>query len=71
MIEINSKNVIKVFLNLHSQAAQFCTFWIHLALQLQLIIILRENQFANINVSDIPYFAMNDYSYSNLTAVLS
>ena len=66
MIEINSKKVIKVFLNLHSQAAQFCTFWIHLASSTSMEYYTRENQFANINVSDIPYFAMDDYSYSNL-----
>ena len=63
---VNSENVVKVFLNLHSQAAQFCTFWIHLAPSTSIDYFTKENQFANINVSDIPYFAMNDYSFSNL-----
>ena len=66
MIEINSQKVINVFLNLHSQASQFCTFWIHLAPSTSIDYYTRENQFANINVSDIPYFAMSDYSFSNL-----
>ncbi len=66
LAEINSANVVKVFLNLHSQAASYCTFWIHTSTSTSINYYTREHQFTNLNVSDIPYFAMNDYSFSNL-----
>jgi len=66
MIEINSKKVISLFLNLHSQAASYCTFWIHSAQSTSDRFYRMENQFANLNTSDNPYFAPSDYSESNL-----
>ncbi|MCU7495772.1 MAG: T9SS type A sorting domain-containing protein [Ignavibacteria bacterium] len=64
--EVNSTGQMAVFLNIHSQASQFATFWIHSATSTTQDFYLRQNQFANLNTSDNPYFTKNDYSYSNL-----
>ena len=66
MAEINSDKPISVFLNLHSQAAPFCTFWIHTPSSTSDYFYRREYQFSNLNTSDNPYFAQTDYSESNL-----
>lgn len=66
MIEINSEKVISVFLNLHSQAASYCTFWIHTPGSTSEYFYRREYQFSNLNTSDNPYFYPWDYSESNL-----
>lgn len=68
MRSINALSPFKVFLNLHSQAAQFCTFWIHTAASTSTAFYLRENQFCNINLSDNPYFVPADYSFSALAS---
>lgn len=66
MTEINSQNVLSVFLNLHSQAASYCTFWIHTAGTTSPLFYQHEYQFSNLNTSDNPYFANTDYSESTL-----
>lgn len=66
MKEVNSGRQLAVFLNIHSQAAKFATFWIHSATSTTQDFFLRQNQFANLNTSDNPYFTKSDYSYSNL-----
>lgn len=66
MIEVNSGKPISVFLNLHSQASPFCTFWIHKAASTSDYFYRREYQFSNLNTSDNPYFLQDDYSESNL-----
>lgn len=67
MQQINQMNTVKVFLNLHSQASPFCTFWIHTASSTSARFFRQEMQFSNINISDNPYFVYNDYSFSNLS----
>ena len=66
MIEINNEKVLDVFLNLHSQAAPYCTFWIHTPGSTSGYFYRREYQFSNLNTSDNPYFAQYDYSESSL-----
>lgn len=66
MLEVNSGKPISVFLNLHSQASPFCTFWIHKAASTSDHFYRREYQFSNLNTSDNPYFQQDDYSESNL-----
>ncbi len=67
MQSVNQVSVLKVFLNLHSQASPFCTFWIHTASSTSAHFFRREMQFSNLNISDNPYFAYDDYSFSNLS----
>lgn len=69
MNSINLQKPFKVLLNLHSQAAQFCTFWIHTALSTSNLFYRKQLQFSNINISDIDYFKSSDFSYSNLSPV--
>ncbi len=66
MTELNKQKVFSVFLNLHSQASSYCTFWIHSAQSTSPRFYRIENQFANLNTSDNQYFTPNDYSHSNL-----
>jgi hypothetical protein len=68
MSAINSEKVMSVFLNLHSQAAPYCTFWIHTASSTSDFFYRREMQFSNLNISDNPYFVMSDYRFSNLSS---
>lgn len=67
MLAINGNKVMKVFLNLHSQAAAYCTFWIHTASSTSSAFYRREMQFCNLNISDNAYFKKADYSFSNLS----
>ena len=67
MAEINAKNKIAVFQNLHSQASQFCTFWIHTAASTTDYFYRRQLQFCNLNVSGNAYFKTSDYSFSSLS----
>jgi hypothetical protein len=66
MIQINNEKVLDVFLNLHSQAAPYCTFWIHTPASTSDYFYRREYQFSNLNTSDNPYFVQDDYSESYL-----
>ncbi|MBV6513703.1 MAG: hypothetical protein FMNOHCHN_03238 [Ignavibacteriaceae bacterium] len=67
MQSVNQVNVLKVFLNLHSQASPYCTFWIHTAVSTSPYFFKREMQFSNLNISDNPYFVYSDYRFSNLS----
>lgn len=64
--QINDIKPVKVFLNLHSQASSFCTFWIHTALSTTNYFYRREYQFAYLNTSGNPYFTQNDFSESSI-----
>jgi hypothetical protein len=66
MVNINNQKIKKVFLNLHSQAAPYCTFWIHTANSTSQFFYKREHQFSNLQISEIPYFVFSDYRYSAL-----
>lgn len=66
MLELSAIDTFDVFLNLHSQAASFCTFWIHEWTTTSDYFYRREYQFANLHTSDNPYFSDNDYSESTL-----
>ncbi len=66
MKEINSEKVISVFLNLHSQGAPYPTFWIHTPGSTSDYFYRREYQFANLAISDLPYFIKSNYAESNL-----
>lgn len=68
MKEINSEKVLSVALNLHSQASAYPTFWIHTASSTSNFYYRRENQFANLAISDLPYFIQSNYRESNLKA---
>jgi len=69
MAELNNEKPFSVFLNLHSQASTFCTMWIHTPGSTSDLFYQKEFQMANLNSSDIPYFAQTDYSQSNLSSV--
>jgi len=64
--QINDIEPVKVFLNLHSQASAFCTFWIHTAQSTSNYFYRREYQFAYLNTSGNPYFTQNDFSESSI-----
>lgn len=68
MTQINSEKVLSIFNNLHSQAASYCTFWIHTPGSTSPRFYRREYQFANLNTSGNPYFDPGDYSESNLAS---
>jgi hypothetical protein len=68
MAQINNEKVLSVFNNLHSQAASYCTFWIHTASSTSARFYRKQYQFANLNTSDNPYFDPDDYSESNLAS---
>jgi len=68
MSEINSKKVLSIFQNLHSQASPSCTFWVHTASSTSEYYYHSENLFSNLNTSGNPYFTQADYSYSNLSS---
>ena len=69
MKELNDIKPFSVFLNLHSQGDSWCTFWIHYPNSTSSYFYRREYQFANLNISDNPYFNYSDYSESNLRSV--
>ena len=66
MSDLSNAKPFSVFLNLHSQASSYCTFWIHTAGSTSQYFYRREYQFSNLNVSDNPYFLKGDYSHSDL-----
>ncbi len=66
MLEISNEKPFSVFLNLHSQSASYCTFWIHTPGSTSDYFYRREYQFSNLSISDNPYFVRNDYSESSL-----
>jgi len=68
MQELNDEQPFSVFLNLHSQASSYCTFWIHTAHSTSSSFYRREYQFGNLNISDNPYFLRYDFRESDLKA---
>jgi murein tripeptide amidase MpaA len=66
MTQINSEKVLSVFNNLHSQAAPYCTFWIHTSASTSATFYRREYQYSNLNTSDNPYFDPGDFEESTL-----
>ena len=66
MKELNDEKPFSVFLNLHSQASSYCTFWIHKAGTTSENFYTREHQFANLNLSDNLYFVKSDLRESDL-----
>ncbi len=66
MQELNDQKHFSVFLNLHSQASSYCTFWIHTASSTSDTFYKKEYFFANLNASDNPYFEQEDFNESNL-----
>ena len=66
MKELNNRKVISVFLNLHSQSSPYPTFWIHTPESTSNFFYLREYQFTNLAISDLPYFVKSDYRESFL-----
>lgn len=69
MKELNDEKPFSVFLNLHSQASSYCTFWIHTPSSTSNWFYQKEYQFGNLNTSDNPYFSQDDYDESNLRPV--
>lgn len=69
MKQLNDEKPFSVFLNLHSQAASYCTFWIHSSNSTSILFNRNEFQFCNLNVSDNNYFTKGDYSFSNLQSL--
>lgn len=67
MTQINQQKVVSVFQNLHSQAAAYCTFWIHTAASTSNLFYKKEMMFCNLNISDNPYFVQSDFSFSSLS----
>jgi hypothetical protein len=51
---------------MHSQVADFATFWIHTASSTSDYFFRKEMQFANLQSSNSDFINPNDYSYSNL-----
>jgi hypothetical protein len=66
MKELNDEKPVSVFLNLHSQASSYCTFWIHYENGTSAEFFKEEMKFSYLNVSDNPYFTPNDFSFSTL-----
>ncbi len=66
LTEINNRKVISNFLNLHSQASSYCTFWIHTPESTSDSFYYKEYEFANLNASDNPYFEQDDFNESSL-----
>lgn len=57
---------IHVALNMHSQVANFATFWIHTASSTSDFFYKKQIQFANLQSSNSDFIKPSDYSYSNL-----
>lgn len=66
MSELSEDKEFDLFLNLHSIASPSCTFFIHTPASTSERFYREEYQFANLNTSDNPYFAQEDYSESYL-----
>ena len=64
--ELCDEKPVSVFLNLHSQAASYCTFWIHRARSTSQNFYRSQYQFKYLHVSDNPYFVPADSSESDL-----
>lgn len=63
---ILSQNRVHIALNMHSQVANFATFWIHTASSTSEYFYRRQIQFANLQSANSDFIKPLDYSYSNL-----
>ncbi|MEJ5306113.1 MAG: M14-type cytosolic carboxypeptidase [Ignavibacteria bacterium] len=63
---ILSNNRIYVALNMHSQVANYATFWIHTASSTSDYFYRKQMQFANLQSGNSDFIKPSDYSYSNL-----
>ena len=68
LLSVLSKKNIKIALNMHSQVANYATFWIHTAASTSDYFYRREIQFANLQAANSSYIPQNDFSYSALQA---
>ncbi len=66
MKELNDEKPFSLFLNLHSQASSYCTFWIHTPGSTSESFYHNENLFAYLNISDNEYFEKDDLRFSSL-----
>ncbi len=65
---ILSQRRIYVALNMHSQVANYATFWIHTASSTSNYFYRKQLQFANLQSGNSDFINPSDYSYSNLQA---
>jgi len=65
---ILSQNRIYVALNMHSQVANYATFWIHTASSTSDYFYRKQMQFANLQAGNSEFIKPSDFSYSNLQA---
>ncbi len=63
-----SQRQVHVALNMHSQVANYATFWIHTAVSTSDYFYRRQIQFANLQSGNTDFIKPSDYSYSNLQA---
>lgn len=63
---ILNNNRIHIALNMHSQVANYATFWIHSASSTSELFYRREMQFANLQAANSDFIQQSDFSYSNL-----
>ncbi len=63
---ILSRSRIHVALNMHSQVANYATFWIHTASSTSEYFYRKQLQFANLQSANSDFIKPSDYSYSNL-----
>lgn len=63
-----SQRRIHIALNMHSQVANYATFWIHTASSTSDYFYRRQLQFANLQSGNTEFIKPSDYSYSNLQA---
>jgi hypothetical protein len=63
---ILSQNRIYIALNMHSQVANYATFWIHTASSTSDYFYRKQMQFANLQSGNTDFIKPSDYSYSNL-----
>lgn len=63
---ILNDNRIHIALNMHSQVANYATFWIHTASSTSEYFYRREMQFANLQAANSDFIKQSDFSYSNL-----
>lgn len=66
MKELSDEKPFSVFLNLHSQASSYCTFWVHTAGTTSEQFYQKEHLFSFLNISDNKYFEKDDLRFSTL-----
>lgn len=63
---ILTKNRVHIALNMHSQVANYATFWLHTAASTSEYFYRKQLQFANLQSSNTDFIKPSDYSYSAL-----